>query len=469
MKKNIFICEKDKEVLRFLRSFFKERDEYSVRFLTKRDVESLHKELYKKKPDALILGSSNILGHINTSDFDFPSIVIITHGSFVKALRLAVRSGIKYYLMAPFYEEDLEDRLKIALMRENWLKSLFKKKKEKEALIEIAHLFLSTLNPKEIFSLTVRTVSDIIDVKRCSIIKLDNEDCNHAFVISTSEDPETSDIRLDLEKYPEIKRALSLKSTLMIKDTLSEQMMRRVRNIMSIVGIKSILVCPIVLYDDVIGTLILRAVKRDSSFTQREINLCNSIANISANALYNAFIYDKTEKERRDLERLAITDYLTGVYNVRYFYTRLDEEFSRSERHKIPLSCMMFDIDNFKRVNDTYGHRVGDVVLREFAQLIRGHSRKSDIFARYGGEEFIMLLPQTSISGALAEAERLSKVVKEYQFYSLNKGERITISIGISCSSDEKVKTPDDLITFADDALFISKKKGRDQIACSTL
>ncbi|MGQ9569898.1 MAG: sensor domain-containing diguanylate cyclase [Thermodesulfovibrionales bacterium] len=261
--------------------------------------------------------------------------------------------------------------------------------------MEIAHLFLSTLNPKEIFSLTVRTVSDIIDVKRCSIIKLDNEDCNHAFVISTSENPETLDIRLDLEKYPEIKRALSLKSTLMIKDTLSEQMMRRVRNIMSIVGIKSILVCPIVLYDDVIGTLILRSVKRDSSFTQREINLCNSIANISANALYKAFIYDKTEKERRDLERLAITDYLTGVYNVRYFYIRLDEEFSRSERHKIPLSCMMFDIDNFKRVNDTYGHRVGDVVLgdvvlREFAQLIRGHSRKSDIFARYGGKEFIM-------------------------------------------------------------------------------
>jgi diguanylate cyclase (GGDEF)-like protein len=209
----------------------------------------------------------------------------------------------------------------------------------------------------------------------------------------------------------------------------------------------------------------LNIAKAERTFTERERKLCTAIANASANTLYNAFLYDKIEREKRDLERLAITDYLTGIYNVRYFYNRLEEEFSRSERHRIPLCCMMFDIDNFKNINDTYGHRVGDIILRELAQLVREHTRKSDVFARYGGEEFIMLLPQTSLTGSLSEAERLSKIVKNYQFYALKNGERITVSVGIACSSDTRIKNPDNLITFADDALFTAKKKGRDQIA----
>ena len=166
-------------------------------------------------------------------------------------------------------------------------------------------------------------------------------------------------------------------------------------------------------------------------------------------------------------ERLAITDYLTGIYNIRYFYNRLEEEFSRAVRYKIPLSCMMLDIDYFKKINDIYGHRIGDITLREFAQLVKSHTRKSDIFARYGGEEFIMLLPQTSLEGAIHEAERIKKAVSEHQFMGLEKEDKITVSIGIACTSDEKMKTPDDFITFADNALFTAKNRGRDQIISS--
>jgi diguanylate cyclase (GGDEF)-like protein len=82
---------------------------------------------------------------------------------------------------------------------------------------------------------------------------------------------------------------------------------------------------------------------------------------------------------------------------------------------------MMLDIDYFKKINDTYGHRIGDIVLREFAQLVRGRTRKSDIFARYGGEEFIMLLPHTPLKGVIEKAERIRKVVKEYQFMGLEE------------------------------------------------
>jgi diguanylate cyclase (GGDEF)-like protein len=125
---------------------------------------------------------------------------------------------------------------------------------------------------------------------------------------------------------------------------------------------------------------------------------------------------------------------------------------------------MMLDIDHFKKINDTYGHRIGDFVLREFAQLVKRHSRKSDLLARYGGEEFILLLPQTSLKGALIEAGRLQRVVKEMQFPHLRQDQRITVSFGVACLPDEKIKNPDDLINFADNALYKAKEKGRDLI-----
>ena len=123
----------------------------------------------------------------------------------------------------------------------------------------------------------------------------------------------------------------------------------------------------------------------------------------------------------------------------------------------------MLDIDHFKMINDHYGHRIGDIVLREFAQLVKRHTRKSDLFARYGGEEFILLLPQTSVKGALIEAERLRMILKEHQFKPLDKEHGVTVSIGVSCAPHKKMNNYDDLINLADNALFQAKEKGRDQ------
>lgn len=128
----------------------------------------------------------------------------------------------------------------------------------------------------------------------------------------------------------------------------------------------------------------------------------------------------------------------------------------------------MFDIDYFKEVNDTHGHRVGDIVLREFAQLIKKQTRKSDVLARYGGEEFILLLPQTSKTGAKIKAESLRTAVRDKKFKALRSDEHITVSAGIACSLDKNIKTTDDLINFADHALFEAKKKGRDRVVLYT-
>jgi diguanylate cyclase (GGDEF)-like protein len=470
MIKKILIYENEREILKFLRSFFRGRNDYTAHFITNNNIETLREELEKKKPDGLIIGNTSVFDYIKPSEVESPIIALITPGNAVKGIRSLVKSGLEYYLLGPFNKEDLEERLRSAIRKKSWLETLHKKRKDLETLIELTHFITSTLDPQKALYLVVKKLSELIHVTRCSMISTDTKDKRYANVVSTFEDPSITNLQIDLQKYPEIRKALSLKKSILVKDALKDPMMKEVREIIEPMGIRSIMVIPITFHDEVIGTLLLNIAKADRTFSEREKKLCTAIANASANALYNAFLYENLSKERSDLERLAITDYLTGIYNVRYFYNRLDEEFSRAERHRMPLCCMMFDIDNFKKINDTYGHRAGDMILREFAQLVRDHTRKSDVFARYGGEEFIMLLPQTSLSGSCTEAERLSKIIRKNKFYALKDSEKITVSIGIACSSDTRIKNPDNLITFADNALFSAKEKGRDQIAvCPSL
>lgn len=375
---------------------------------------------------------------------------------------LIIDDEVECYLLSPFLKGDLEHKLKAVIEEKNWLKDLYKE--DLEAIIELIHLVSSTLDPMEVLHLLMKKISEMKNVTGCSMISIDVVDQRYAHVVSTSESSELKNLKLDLKKYPEIRKVLLLKKPEVIKDALKDSVIKEVKAIIAPIDIRSIMVIPVIFRNEVIGILLLRASRTDLSFTKREIRLCTAIANVFANFLYNAFLYARLEKEKTKLERLAVTDYLTGVYNIRYFYKRLEEEFSRAERYNIPLSCMMLDIDYFKKINDTYGHRIGDIVLREFAQLVRGRTRKSDAFARYGGEEFIMLLPHTPLKGVIDKAERIRKVVREYQFMGLKEKGRITVSIGIACTPDEKIKTPDDLIAFADNALFTAKNMGRDQI-----
>jgi diguanylate cyclase (GGDEF)-like protein len=242
--------------------------------------------------------------------------------------------------------------------------------------------------------------------------------------------------------------------------------MEKVREIIRPLGIRSILVLPMIFRDKVIGTLFLRTSRSGHAFSENEIRLLDTLAKSSSSALYNAFQFEQIEDEKTRLEKLAITDFLTGIYNIRYFYNRIIEEFSRCQRYKLPISCLMIDIDYFKKINDVYGHKTGDLVLREFAMLLKKHTRKSDVLARYGGEEFIILLPITERKGAVPEAERLRRLVKEHRFKSLKNRKNLTVSVGVAVYPEvEKIKTHDDLISAADDALFTAKSRGRNQVA----
>jgi diguanylate cyclase (GGDEF)-like protein len=163
------------------------------------------------------------------------------------------------------------------------------------------------------------------------------------------------------------------------------------------------------------------------------------------------------------LDRLANRDRLTKLYNRRYFDEELDKEFERSARYKYSISLFMIDIDNFKKINDTYGHQKGDQVLSSIAAIVTGKMRLNDLVARYGGEEFVVILPEASSDNSANIAE---KIRRQIETDSKEKtGLQVTVSIG--CASRNKNDTPESLIKKADKALYEAKKNGKNRVVTS--
>lgn len=162
------------------------------------------------------------------------------------------------------------------------------------------------------------------------------------------------------------------------------------------------------------------------------------------------------------LEDLARIDEKTGLANFRQFQDRLRDEWLRAERYGTPVSLIMLDLDDFKRLNDRYGHLAGDQVLKEFALLVAGGARATDIPARYGGEEFAVLLPHTDAAMAYRVAERIRSAVAEFVFLEGETPLRLTVSAGIATSpASPPVRSADELIRAADAALYRAKHAGK--------
>ena len=216
--------------------------------------------------------------------------------------------------------------------------------------------------------------------------------------------------------------------------------------------------CPILFVGDIFTDVTIRAEGYD--FIRRPVNEDELL--IRAKALL------KIKQYKDKMEEISVTDELTGLHNRRYLQERLESEISRARRYKTQLSCLLFDIDFFKVINDMYGYEWGDILLRNLSGKLQQLIRKEDILTRYGDEEFLVVLPNTSEDNAFLFAERFRRDIERMEFIPAGEEERhpITISGGIATypcmeNVDEDANT---IIRYAEHALYNAKKRGKNKI-----
>lgn len=225
----------------------------------------------------------------------------------------------------------------------------------------------------------------------------------------------------------------------------------------------SVALLPLQRNNHLLGSLNLGSDKAQRFQTGHATDFLQHLAAVLATCLHTSIVHEK-------LKQTGLTDALTGINNRRFFDQRLQEEISRNKRFQSSLSCLFIDIDNFKTINDSFGHDMGDFVLKKAAALISAQIRSIDVVARYGGEEFAVLLGQSSQKKAIEIAQRICAVIAETAFQSAHIKVNITVSIGVSTFN---LKTLADkktsligrhLMQHADKALYQAKQNGRNQV-----
>jgi diguanylate cyclase (GGDEF)-like protein len=215
---------------------------------------------------------------------------------------------------------------------------------------------------------------------------------------------------------------------------------------------------PLIFFGEKMGVLALDAARKDA-FDAEDRQPLESVADICAAAIQNAHNFDR-------MKQLAYVDGLTGIHNRRYFEMRIGEELERAGRFQGRMSAIMVDIDHFKKLNDEFGHLLGDEILRSVAGILKQQLRKMDMVCRYGGDEFAILVPETTGENAVRVAEKLRRQIEAHPFPGVPRP--VTISCGVADYPTHGV-TRDEVVAAADAALYIAKQAGRNRVSSATL
>jgi diguanylate cyclase (GGDEF)-like protein len=280
-------------------------------------------------------------------------------------------------------------------------------------------------------------------------------------------DKDNSKLNLVCHNHPNINDSLSisLSSSLVMKDAVksgsyileddfyNSKYYEGTNN--SLFKKRSFLTIPLMVGNESMGVLNLNEIE-DDSFIENSLNNILNMADFISLSIGNAVLYEQAKK-------VAVTDALTGIANRSNMEMALTNEFERSKRYNAPLSVIFLDIDNFKGVNDTYGHQKGDDVLVAVASLLQKFCRTNDVAARYGGEEFLMLLPHSNAQGAFKIAERVREEVMKISFFGNEFPFSVTVSCGVTELNKDFMKNTDQLVAAADQALYDAKNGGRNK------
>ncbi len=345
--------------------------------------------------------------------------------------------------------------LVVALNNIEQRRNIHRKLRETSLLYEMSQLMQSATDIKQVYQAILDQVRELVTCENCTLFMLDKTS-------SFLEEKASAGNIVNLLSHYIFEKGKGISGwvassgrQLVIPDLKRETNLLNIEMIPP--RIRSFVAIPLKVHGNVIGVISVSH-SQPNAFNAEEIQLMNTLG------VQAAFTIERTETFHA-MELLAITDGLTQCYNHRYFEMRLDDELRRCKRYDLNLSMIMVDVDNFKSINDHYGHATGDAVIQQLGALLRKSVRDTEIVARYGGDEFALILPQTTCDQALIAAERIRANVDSSRFLAADGHVtlRVTVSLGVSHVA-ETMHNRVDLLEATDKALYAAKRGGRNRV-----
>lgn len=341
---------------------------------------------------------------------------------------------------------DVDDKIvsAIANLIENFMNNFMKTYEnwwlEREKIIKILNNLISQQDFEPLLEKIVSATTELLKTDRTTLFIFDGEKL-------ISKIAEGLDREISLPLGEGIAGQCAMERKIVVIDKITEK--TKIRKLVKNYEVKNLICAPVIYKRKLLG--VIESFNKEGGFTAKDRHLVSYLADAIAIALNNVQSF-------MALERLSIVDPLTQLYNRSFFIKNLEKEIMRLNRYGGNLAIMFIDLDDFKKLNDTYGHTVGDIVLKEFANLIKNSLRDIDIAARFGGEEFVIMLPNTEREGAYATAKRLQEKINNTTL----AGHKISASIGIA--TYYKGLTAKSLIERADKAMYRVKKTQKGSI-----
>jgi diguanylate cyclase (GGDEF)-like protein len=395
-----------------------------------------------------------------------PVFVLVANGG-AEAVTEALIAGAYDAMVSPVDLAELRARIDALVRVRTELQEAREALRSRDLLFDIFQDVSSALRAEEIFQTLVRRVGQAFGLTHCSFVLTSPGD-DKGRVVAVYENPGVRDLRVELERYPEIVEALRTERPVVIQNVhehpLFESIRKRWTRHQIDVNVQSAVALPVFVQGRPSGVFFLRTERGDPQLRPQDVAFANTVAQAAARVLEN-------EERRSAIYRRQIsagtTDALTGCASLDALDRRLRDEFERARRYSLRFALIVVDVERLRDVNERLGQETGDRVLAELGTIMQREIRAPDFVARYGGDEFALLLPETDGRGARLFIERLRQLLGRHTFPGLGTGSVPQISAGVVAYPHREVLRPEDLFTLVEGALAKGKRDAPDRVGVS--